>query len=905
MTLLIVDDNPTNLKLLRAQLEADGHAVLEAGNGIEALAILNREPVDAIVSDILMPKMDGYRLCYEVRQSTKLRQIPLVIYTATYTSPSDEKLCYELGADKYIRKPAATAVITAALREAVDSEARHHPRPSTALDLNAADVMKEYSERLVTKLEQKNVELLLQATAVASSANAIVITDANGGILWVNPAFTALTGYSAEEVSGKTPRLLKSGRHDAAFYSDLWGAILAGQTWRGEVTNRRKDGSLYHGEQTITPVRAQGGPITHFIGIMNDVTERRRAEEELRRAHEQLQHLLEHSPAVIYSHKVEEERVIPQLVSDNITRLLGFTVEESCSFDWWASHLHPDDRERVLASISETLKGGASTDEYRVRHKDGHYVWVEDNRRVMHGAVGKPVEIAGVWTDITGRKRAEDQLREQASLLDKARDAILVRDLEHRITYWNKSAERLYGWTADEALGRSAAELLYKDPSSFQDAYKRVMETGEWVGELEQLGKDGQERIVEGRWTLVRAADGQPRAILSINTDVTEKKQLAALLLRAQRLESIGTLAGGVAHDLNNALSPILMGIQLLRMRYPDETEMIDTMEASTKRGADMVRQLLTFAKGAKGERVLVQPRHLLKEMDKIIKVSFPKNIFTRISFTKECRTVLGDATQLHQVLLNLCVNARDAMPNGGMLTLDADNVEIDAAYASAVPNAKPGSYVVCRVTDTGTGIPPEVLERIFEPFFSTKGPDKGTGLGLSTVIGIVKGHGGFVQVYSVPGEGSTFAVYLPADHPAVEDTGMTVKSDITFRGNGEIILVVDDELPVCEVLRTVLTSLNFKVVTASDGTEALMQVADRRGDLRAVITDLHMPQMDGLTFVRVLKHMLPAAGVIVTSGHVDDREANEFKSLGVNAILHKPFTEQTLVAALQKVFVS
>ena len=339
-------------------------------------------------------------------------------------------------------------------------------------------------------------------------------------------------------------------------------------------------------------------------------------------------------------------------------------------------------------------------------------------------------------------------------------------------------------------------------------------------------------------------------------------------------------------------------------MQYPNETEMIDTVESSARRGADMVRQLLTFAKGVEGERLLVDPQHLLKEMAKIIEGTFPKNIQLRTAYAKKLHAILGDATQLHQVLLNLCVNARDAMPNGGTLTLEAENAEIDATYASAVPDAKPGHYVVWRVTDTGTGIPPEILERIFEPFFSTKGPDKGTGLGLSTVIGIVKSHGGFVQVYSVPGQGSTFAIYLPADtSSATDDTTCRPKLRRAFRGQGETILVVDDEANMRQAARAVLTSLNFKVLTAANGVEALVQVAEKRAELRAVITDLHMPNMDGLTFVRVLKSMLPEAGIIVASGRMEEREANEFKALGVVALLDKPFTQEKLEEALKIVF--
>ena len=633
------------------------------------------------------------------------------------------------------------------------------------------------------------------------------------------------------------------------------------------------------------------------------------------------------------------------------------------------------------------------------------------------------------------RKRQQDEarIREQAAFLDKARDAIYVRDLDQRIVYWNEGAERLYGWNAEEALGKRADELFSKDGSSRHvEAQRAILEKGEWMGELHQSTKDGSKIIVESRRNLLSDENGNPKSVLIINTDITARKQAALALaeseerfrqlaeqssevfwfvglnpntvtylspavakvyglkpediyknpilwfevihpddranvleaweaciqgenprfeaehrivrpdqsisivvssgtpirdaagqivsiggiskdvtdrkrvenqmLRAQRLESIGTLAGGVAHDLNNALAPILISVELLKMEYPDALKLIEMVESSAKRGADMVRQLLTFAKGVEGARLLIQPVHLLKEMEKIIRSTFPKNISLRTSYKGPLQTVLGDTTQLHQVLLNLCVNARDAMPEGGTLTLEAQNVEIDSAYASAVPEAKPGSYVIWRITDTGTGIPAEILDRIFEPFFSTKGPEKGTGLGLSTVIGIVKSHGGFVRVYSVLGQGTTFAVYLPASGGNSEQQEQ-LKEPEAFRGNGELVLVADDEAAVRQAARAVLTALNFNVVTAADGTEALIQVAEKRSELRAVLTDLHMPHMDGLSFVRALKRMLPEVGIIVASGRLEPRETKEFMALGISTILEKPFTQDKLVEALKVIF--
>ncbi|MCX6849642.1 MAG: PAS domain S-box protein, partial [Verrucomicrobia bacterium] len=336
---------------------------------------------------------------------------------------------------------------------------------------------------------------------------------------------------------------------------------------------------------------------------------------------------------------------------------------------------------------------------------------------------------------------------EKASLLELSRDAILVCGLDHRVTYWNKSAERLYGWTAAEAIGRLVTEIKDQNSEVFQQAFEKVMQAGEWDGELNQVGKDGRKLIVEGRWTLLRDAAGQPRSILVINTDITERKKVEEQLLRAQRMESLGTLAGGIAHDLNNALTPIMMSIELLKLHEQDALRLgvLATIENSARRGADMVRQVLSFSRGVEGQRVEVQAGHLLKGIEKIANETFLKNIRVSSDIPANLWIVQGDPTQIHQMLLNLCVNARDAMPNGGTLKLSAGNHLLDEQCATMIAGAKPGPYLIIDLEDSGTGMPPDVVDRIFEPFFTTKELGKGTGLGLSSALAIIKSHQGFI----------------------------------------------------------------------------------------------------------------------------------------------------------------
>jgi PAS domain S-box-containing protein len=504
--------------------------------------------------------------------------------------------------------------------------------------------------------------------------------------------------------------------------------------------------------------------------------------------------------------------------------------------------------------------------------------------------------------DMETLRASEERYR---TLAETAQDIIYVIDREFRMTYINEYGARQFGRSLPEIIGRHLTELFPAETTQWQLAdMADIFRTGESLYRERQLSTGSRLMWLDSRLVPIKNATGEVESILGISRDITEHKQVEGQRLRTQRLESIGTLAGGVAHDLNNALAPILMAAEMLRLEFPKTAgTYFDLIQANTQRGAAMVKQLLTFAKGVEGERLLIQPKHLLKEMEKLIGSTFPKNIQLKTRYAKDLRTILGDVTQFHQVLLNLCINARDAMPEGGTLTLEAENMELDTVYADAIMEAKPGHYVVWRVMDTGTGIPPEILDRIFDPFFTTKGPGKGTGLGLSTLIGIVKSHGGFVRVYSVPGKGSTFAVYLPTAASGADNTPLPTETDMPYRGHGETILVVDDETAVRTVLRAILTKLNFKVLTASDGAAALAQVTEQSAELRAVITDVHMSHMDGLSFVRVLKGRLPQVGIIVASGRLDEPDENEFKKLGVSALLGKPFTLKELVEALKTVF--
>ncbi len=501
------------------------------------------------------------------------------------------------------------------------------------------------------------------------------------------------------------------------------------------------------------------------------------------------------------------------------------------------------------------------------------------------------------------RKMAEIEIHRQATLINIVPDAIQELDLEGNILFWSKGSERIYGWTAEETLGRNIKDIAFKkDPSLFSTTVENVLEKGEWFGELKQVNKANREIIVESRQALIKGEPSFLQTLLVVNTDITEKKKLESQFLRAQRMECIGALASGIAHDLNNVLAPIMMFIQILKKRLPDERsqKLLNMLEDSSQRGADLVKQVLSFGRGLESQRIAIQISHLVSEVEKVIRETFPKNINPVISIKKDIWSVLADTTQIHQVLMNLCVNARDAMPNGGTLFISVDNLFIDEHYAQISEEAKIGHYVVVEVADTGEGMSTDTMTKIYEPFFTTKETGKGTGLGLPTVISIVKGHDGFITLESKLKQGTRFKVHLPASE--VKETLVVEKEPYDlFAGQGEMILVVDDEISVREITKATLEASNYEVLTANDGTEAIANYLQEKEKISLVITDNIMPFMDGLTTIKALRKIDPTIKVILASGVSMTNVVND-ETYNINGVLQKPYTTEKLLKLVKEV---
>lgn len=502
------------------------------------------------------------------------------------------------------------------------------------------------------------------------------------------------------------------------------------------------------------------------------------------------------------------------------------------------------------------------------------------------------------------RQDAEKRLREQAGLLDKARDAVCVTDLEGRITYWNQAAARLLGLAGVSGRSHLLQDLFkHSGPDKLAETLRQLHATGTWSGELRLTGMDASIRHIESRWTLVHDDTGRPKSILLINSDVTEHKKLETQLLRSQRVESIGTLAGGIAHDLNNALSPILMSVSLLRASLHDDNllRVVGVLEKSAQHGSALIRQLLAFARGAEGERTEVQPHIIIKDAITLLGDTLPRTISIETNIKRDLWPVRANSTQLAQVLVNLGINARDAMPRGGRLVFNVENVTLNETVARANPGTKAGPHVLITVADTGTGIPPEMLSHIFDPFFTTKPAGKGTGLGLSTVLGIIKGHGGLLQVQSEVGHGTEFRLYMPAVVAVAPASGSTPPIATPPRGRGETVLVIDDEDGVRDIVRRVLVAYGFNTLVASNGLDGLILYRKHRDEIKVVLTDMMMPGLQGSDVIKELRSLNPDVRIVAMSGIMTELDALP-KERGRLAIMTKPMSGPDVVRAIHSV---
>lgn len=654
------------------------------------------------------------------------------------------------------------------------------------------------------------------------------------------------------------------------------------------------------GRREIALLSEVAGDISFALDTMRRDEERRFSEKALRDSETRFRTLIEHAPDAVFVHTNEEFAFL----NNAAVRLFGAKSADQLVGHSVMERIHPD----FVATVRERISRIFGQQEAIPLHE--HVYLRLDGSPVVVEVTATPITFHGVVSaavfarDVTERREFEARLLQQGALLDTANDAMMVCDLEHKLLYWNKGAERLYGWDAREVVGRYIPEFLVGERSNVDAAHRETLENGGWTGEIRLFNKKREEVTVLSRWTLIRDEANRPKSIFTVDTDITEKKKLETQFLRAQRLESVGQLAGGIAHDLNNILTPILMAAPLL---HADETrrenaEMLGMIESCAQRGSEIVRQILLFSRGSVGEKKPLPVRPLLNEMANLVRETFPKGIELRTGIPSDLWMVLGDSTQLHQLLLNLVVNARDAMHGGGTLSITAENILMDEATASKTPGARPGPYVAWVVSDSGTGIPPEYMDRIFDPFFTTKELGKGTGLGLSTVIGIIRSHLGFIKVESKPKQGTHFRVYLPALEAGPSEKDSQEETFDSWPGRGETVLLVDDEETIRLMSKKVLEKAGYRVLLAYDGADALVTFTRQSADIQIVITDMMMPTMDGFSLIGILQRLSPDVKVITCTGMDGDSNPRWNGLKGIGATIKKPTSRKRLLQAVRTV---
>jgi PAS domain S-box-containing protein len=743
--------------------------------------------------------------------------------------------------------------------------------------------------------------------------DAILFLDASQRILTANRQAERLLLRPQHQIEGRSFTEFvapPAGEREEA----ATGALAMASVAMVERELMRADGTRVPVELSASLVRlGTESQESAIVAILRDVTERRRVEAALREAQQRLSHLVSSNPSVLFSLRPQGDELVTVWISSNVTNILGYDLETALGHGWWERSLHPDERDAVLAEVPRLYREGHLTQEYRFQRADGSYRWLHAELRLLRDPSGRPVEAIGSWSDVTTRREAElrvESSERQYRLLFQANpQPMWVFDEETlRFLAVNDAAVLHYGWSREEFLSmtihdlRPASEHARLDEIVARGRHEHQAMSGEKLGQWRHQTRDGRLLDIEGGASPIRF-QGRSAWLVMVN-DVTDRKRLEAQFLQAQKMESIGRLAGGVAHDFNNILGVITGYGEMLRKRVAHDarlTRYAEDILGAARRGTNLTRQLLAFSR-----RQVLQPRVLdlnaiISDLENLLRrlIGEDKDLATRLG--KHVPAVRADAGQVEQVLMNLVVNACDAMPQGGALLIETADVEFDDRNLSAYRDVQPGRYAMVAVSDTGHGMTPEVQSRIFEPFFTTKEQGKGTGLGLATVHGIVRQSGGHIFVYSEPGRGSTFKIYLPAVSPAPVRASSTPAEESSPTGV-ETVLVVEDEQPLREIVKECLEEYGYRVLEAANGPAALALSGGYADAIHLLLTDVVMPEMGGAQLAARLQEQRPGLKVVYMSGYTDDAMILHGVLTQGMPLLEKPFTPDGLARRVREV---
>ncbi len=723
----------------------------------------------------------------------------------------------------------------------------------------------------------------------------IGLYDEQGVFLDVNEAFCAIHGLSRGEIVGHNVRMFVPPEDRETLHGNFV-TMSAGRSLRHEIVYHDKSGRAFNLSILESAIALPDGH-TGVLAIVEDITIRKRAEQALRESEERIRSTLDSLTEGAQIIGFDERYLY---VNDTVTKqgarrrdeLLGIRMCEA----------YPQlEGTPLMSRIRECLRERKSSHFQNLfTYEDGHSHWFD----LMIQPVPEGAFILSL--DITEQRQVHEQMRLLSAALNAAANAIVITDREGTIEWVNEAFCRNTGFSYTEVVGVNPKNLVKsgkQDAEFYRHLWSTIKTGNVWHGELVNRRRDGSLYTEEMTITPVKDEEGQIRHFIAIKQDITEQKRLEAQFLRTQRLESVGRLASGVAHDLNNILAPILLSPPLLRegIHDPALIEIINAIEASAKRGAEIIQQLLTFGRGLDARRTPVQVRSIVQDMAQLIASTFPKNISVHTSFIGDALVVNADRTQLHQILMNLCINSRDAMPNGGSIFITINSIEVDRRMAEQNNAANPGQYIQLSVRDTGTGIAPEHLDKLFDPFFTTKGVGEGTGLGLSTVLGIVRSHKGFIQVESTLGAGTEFRIFLPVFTPEHMEPPAKNETEAIMRGHGETILIVDDEEAIRKIARQMLEKNGYRVIEAANGLQALALLDKEPQCADLILTDLLMPEMSGPTLIRALLKRGCKAKIVTMSGDFEAERLEETSDIKSDAYLRKPFTLATLTNILHR----
>ena len=624
--------------------------------------------------------------------------------------------------------------------------------------------------------------------------------------------------------------------------------------------------------------------------------------------------LLNLSPSAIYSTSLEKLHRF-NFISHAFTELTGFEPEDIIADDdFWLDHVHPDDRTLTIDNMNQSLSTGSGTSTYRFRHQNGDYHWIRDTFRVITNEQGQPYEIVGAWTDVTNEKTATQALQASEErfriVAESSNDLIYERDLHTGTMHWYGDVDGVLNYAPHEFPHTTAAWEDNLHPDDLE-LLKAAIENHisnpamPFVQEYRMRAKDGKYKILRDRGKLVLRNGKSTGRWIGSCTDITKAKRLEQQFLQAQKMETVGLLAGGIAHDFNNLLTAIIgFSDMVLESQELSATarDYISEVKNAGMRAADLTRQLLAFSRKQVMTPVILDLNGIVSHMDKMLRRLIGEDIQLSLKLDAALHQINADASQMEQVIMNLVINARDAMPKGGQIVIETQNVELDKYFAISHPEVIPGQYLMLAVSDTGSGIGPEDQARVFEPFFTTKEKGKGTGLGLATVYGIVKQSGGYIYLYSELGIGTTFKVYMPTSKAAENQSEKTGDTSQYLSKNKETILLVEDEDSVRTLTQMILKNYGYNLLVASKGEEALRICEQHQGPLHLLLTDVIMPGMTGQELSTLLTSRYPGLRVLFMSGYNDDIISRHgILSEGTNFV-SKPFTAEDLACKIHKI---